>query len=171
MKFMKIHYLFVAFVIVATSCSSPKHFTDFNNYSFQADKKKSAMAKQETISTVAVDPAQITASTVSTPVLFAKELKPLTVAASVPLSKSEKKELKREVKSEIKRIVSEVKKLEPNSTQAAQGWDRDLKLAAIFGAIGFALGALFGVSEILAFAGAVAIIVAIVFLIRWLIRQ
>jgi F0F1-type ATP synthase assembly protein I len=172
MKLVKIQNLSVAILIVAGACSSPRHFTDFNNYSFQAEKKKSAIAKLETASTIEVDPAQLTASTAATPIIFPAEVKANNILEhKTSLSRSQVKELKREVKAEVKRAVSTAKKLEPASTQAAQAMDKDLKLALIFGIVGVVLGGLFGISEILAFAGAVAIIVALVFLIKWLVRQ
>jgi hypothetical protein len=44
-------------------------------------------------------------------------------------------------------------------------------MAAIFGAIGVGLSILFGVSEIIGFIGFAAVVIALVFLIKWLLRQ
>jgi hypothetical protein len=85
------------------------------------------------------------------------------------MTKAEKKTFVKEVKKDIKNAVREVKKM--NTIQSAQAMDNDLKMAAIFGAIGVGLGLLFGVSEIIGFIGFVAVVIALVFLIKWLLRQ
>ena len=87
------------------------------------------------------------------------------------MSKPKQTLTKKEIKSHFKAVVKEVKKVEAKSVQAASGWDNDLKMAAIFGAIGIVLGALFNVSNIIGFIGFVAIVIALVFLIKWLMRQ
>ena len=88
------------------------------------------------------------------------------------MTKTERKAVRTHLRSEIKTYVKEQKKnLGIESSNATGAWDNDLKMAAIFGVVGLVLTSLWGASEILGVIGAVAIIIALVFLIKWLVRQ
>jgi hypothetical protein len=83
------------------------------------------------------------------------------------MTKKERRELRKELKKEIKHIVK--KKDTPNSVEATKAMDRDLKLAAIFGAVGIV--ALIINGTVFYIIGGVALIIGIVFFVKWLIRQ
>ena len=115
-------------------------------------------------------PEQLTASTTNVPVNFQK-VNPLEVTKDYSsLEKPELKSFKKEAKL-IKTAVKQAKQMESKSVKATSGWDHDLKMAAIFGAIGLVLGALYTANAIIGFIGFAAIVIALVFLIKWLLRQ
>ena len=49
--------------------------------------------------------------------------------------------------------------------------DNDLKLAIIFGAVGLTLTLFGGINEAFWILGVISIVVGVVFLIKWLVRQ
>jgi hypothetical protein len=85
------------------------------------------------------------------------------------MSKKERRELRREFKKEIKSIIK--KKDGVSSVEATQALDKDLKLAAIFGAVGVVGLILGGASGAFWIIGGIAMLIGVVFFIKWLIRQ
>jgi Flp pilus assembly protein TadB len=166
---MKTKIFTLLVLIVGASCSAPKYTYNFSYYDYQAGKR--AAQKEADIAVNKITSTEVVASTVVMPTEVETTVVPSVVEANTSSAntKVEQKAFVKEVKKEIKNAVRDVKKM--NSIQSAQAMDHDLKLAAIFGAIGLVLGALWGVTEILGFAGAVCIIIALVFLIKWLLRQ
>lgn len=167
---MKAKLFTLVVLIVGASCSAPKYTYNFSYYDYQAGKR--AAQKEAVVAANKTTSTEVVASTEDMPVAVEKALAPTATETTKPAvveTKAEQKAFVKEVKKEIKTAVREVKKM--NTVQSAQAMDHDLKLAAIFGAIGLVLGALWGVTQILGFAGAVCVIVALVFLIKWLLRQ
>ena len=72
-------------------------------------------------------------------------------------------------KKEIKKIAKKNDVVE--STEATKALDRDLKLGAIFGAVGVVGLILGGASAVFFYIGGIALIIGVVFFVRWLIRQ
>ncbi len=165
---MKLQTLAILLLLVAASCSSPKYVYNFRLHSYDGGKK---MTVQQEVSAIAdKTPEQFSASTTDVPVNFQKVV-PLEVTKDYSaFEKPEQKSFKKETKL-IKTAVKQAKKMESKSVKATSGWDRDLKMAAIFGAIGLGLGLLYTASSIIGFIGFAAIVIALVFLIRWLLRQ
>jgi hypothetical protein len=166
---MKTKLFALVVLIVGASCSAPKYTYNFSYYDYQAGKR--AAQKEAQVAT-ATGSTEVVASTQDVPVVIEVETQPATVEVKkeiASMTQAEQKAFAKEVKKDIKTAVREVKKM--NTVQSAQAMDNDLKMAAIFGAIGVGLGLLFGVSEIIGFIGFVAIVVALVFLIKWLLRQ
>lgn len=173
----KILYVLVA-VLVASACSSPKYTASFNSYDKHVNYQ--AAAKSEV---VVAEPVQIAkseqiaqpellASTSSAPVELKAAPKEEVRKTYIQMTKTERKALRTHLKSEIKSYVKQQKKnLGIESTKATGAWDNDLKMAAIFGVVGLVLTSLWGASEILGVIGVVAVIIALVFLIKWLVRQ
>lgn len=168
---MKSQTFLVLLLVVGASCSSPKYAYNFKLHHYPAGKKK-VVQLPETPAAVEVNPIWLTASTDNIPVVTPTELRRAdeVTKTNPSVGKPANTNLKKEIKKNIKSVVKEIKKMEPKSVQAA-GWDKDLKMAAIFGAIGIVLGALFNVSNIIGFIGFVAVVIALVFLIKWLLRQ
>jgi hypothetical protein len=81
------------------------------------------------------------------------------------MSKDEKKEFK----SKIKSFIKENKKSDVVNAEAKAGMGQDMKLAAIFGAVGIVLLIIGG--DVLTIIGAVALLIGLYFFIRWLIHQ
>ena len=86
------------------------------------------------------------------------------------MNKAERKNLRQALKSVLKNNAAIHSANSANSgRQWWQGWDQDLKLAAIFGAIGTV--ALIIYVEPFWIIAAVALIIGLVFLIKWFVRQ
>ena len=164
---MKTKLFALAVLIVGASCSAPKYTYNFSYYDYQAGKRaaqKEAVTITNAETIVATIGETPTLPEATIPTIAAPPAKSVTT-----MTKAEQKFFAKEVKRDIKNAVREVKKL--NAVQSTQAMDNDLKMAAIFGAIGVGLSVLFGVSEIIGFIGFVAVVVALVFLIKWLLRQ
>jgi len=162
-------YVLVA-VLVASACSSPKYTASFNSYDRHVNQQ--ASAKSDVIVVAPTSNANqeqvVLASTSSAPV----ELKAVPNEEGrktyIQMTKTERKALRTHLRSEIKSYVKEQKKnLSVESTQA--GMDNDLKLAAIFGAVGVV--AMFIGGDVFWIIGGIALIIGVVFFVKWLIRQ
>jgi len=166
---MKFNLLAFVLLLVAASCSAPKYTYNFSYYDYAAGKKKavkSEMPKAE------IDMSTLSAAATNAPTVFKEQATSSDVSEKfAAMNKEEQRAYKKEIKKNIKESIREIKKMDVKSVQSAKAMDNDLKMAAIFGAIGIILGALWGVSSIIGILGTVAIIIALVFLIKWLIRQ
>jgi preprotein translocase subunit SecF len=166
--------------IVLASCSAPKYTYNFDHYDYNAGKRK--QAETAIIATPVTEEkpdeeAVLTASTSGEPVTLKSEVakaKSNSPVSYKDLSRAEKKEFRKELRNEFKKYVEAVKKGEKISTvgQNPNGsLDPDVKMAIIFGAVGIVLFILGGVSEVFTILGAIALLVGVYFLIKWLIRQ
>lgn len=180
----KILYILLA-VLVASACSSPKYTASFNNYDKYVSNQsavKSTVVVAEPISepvTIAqsitepvtiAQPEPLLASTSSAPVELKAAPKEEVRKTYIQMTKTERKVLRTHLRSEIKSYVKEQKKnLGVESTQANAAMDNDLKLAAIFGAVGIV--AMFIGGDVFYIIGGIALIVGVVFFVKWLVRQ
>lgn len=173
----KIIYLLVV-VLGASACSSPKYTASF--YYYDKPQNNQANVTSEVVQSEAivaepltiVQPEQLMASTSSAPATIKATSKEGVRKTYVQMTKTERKALRTHLRGEIKTFVKEQKKnfgLESNKATGA--WDNDLKMAAIFGVVGIVFTSLWGTSEILGIIGVVAVVVAMIFLIKWLVRQ
>jgi hypothetical protein len=175
---MKIRLLSLACVALCFACSAPKMAYKFNYHDYNAGRKAKDV-KQEVASNpgpapvvaeelVAMEPVKeapvSSIESVEKPVVTTAPKK-----AYEDMSKKERRELRREFKNEIKEIVK--KKDGGNSVEATQAMDKDLKLAAIFGAVGVVGLILGGASVVFFYIGGIALLIGVVFFVRWLIRQ
>lgn len=159
--------------IFASACSSPKYTASFKSYDKQVNYQTATVA-EPMISEPAINtqPEQLLASTSSAPAELEVASKEEVRKTYVQMTKPERKELRNHLRSEIKSYVKEQKKnLGVESAKATAAMDHDLKMAVIFGVIGLVLGGLITVNSIIGFIGFVAVIIALVFLIKWLVRQ
>lgn len=178
---MKQILLVIAAAIVFASCSSPKYAYNFDHYDYNSGKKQ-AFAKQteqvtptpqETESPLLIKEESLVASTAPTaPVETKRTLtdadKKAIAEKVASMSTAERKELKKTLKAEVKKM----KKGENGaSVEASKVMDHDLKLAAIFGAVGLVLVILGGVSTVFWVLGVISFVIGIVFFIQWLSRQ
>jgi len=169
----KILYVLSALMVVA--CSSPKYTASFNQYDPQVNyhplKKVTVESQAKSVTPEEVQ-VPVLASTANAPTDVRAE-KPADVRKTyVQMTTAERKALRTQLKSEIKNFVKDQKKnLGVESAKATAAWDNDLKLAAIFGLIGIVASAFWATSSVLGIIGTIAIIIAIVFLVKWLVRQ
>jgi len=163
----KIIYLLL--VVLLGACSSPKYTASFNSYDTPSGYQ--AVKSTETPAPV-INPTELTASTSMAPVEIKKEVAPATEVRKtyIQMSKTERKVLRNHLRSEIKTYVKDQqKKSEPNTVQATHGMDNDLKLASIFGAVGIV--ALIIGGDVFWIIGGIALIIGVVFFVKWLVRQ
>lgn len=164
----KILYVVVV-ALAASACSTPKYTASFNSYDKHARTQSSNQPEAMVITpAVVTQPQQLLASTSNAPVEIKNAPKAEVRKTYIQMSKTERKALRAHLRSEIKSYVKEQKKsLSVESTQA--GMDNDLKLAAIFGAVG--LVAMFIGGDVFWVIGGIALIIGVVFLVKWLVRQ
>lgn len=163
---MKTKLLALVALIMAASCSAPKYAYKFGYYDYQAGKR----AAQKEAQVVAVASTnEVVASTEATPVVAEASVAPVVTEkkGATAMTKAEKKAFVKEVKKEIKVAKHQVKKM--NAAQSAQSMDNDLKIAAIFGAVGL-VGLIIG-GNVFYIIGGIALIIGVVFLVKWLMRQ
>jgi hypothetical protein len=165
---MRNKLLFVLSLALLAACSSPKYTYNFDHYNYNAGKKKS-IASNETVvmqGPEVVQPNELVASAERVTIAAEKtEVKNEVRKTYVQMTKSERKDLRIQLKSEIKKHIKEKKDVK----QATAIGDRDLKLAAIFGAVGI-VGLIIG-GDVFYIIGAIALIIGVVFFVKWLVRQ
>jgi len=171
---MKRTLLFLAAVAFMASCSAPKYTYNFGHYNYNAGKKASANAAVVTNGgPQAIQPEMLTGSTSNT--VETVEMLPLTETKTAPvkktyaqMTKAERKELRTYLKTEVKNNIK-TKKTSVESMSSTKGMDNDLKLAIIFGAVGL-VGLIIG-GNVFYIIGGIAMLIGVVFFVKWVIRQ
>jgi hypothetical protein len=171
---MKNKLLFLLAIILIASCSAPKYSYHFDTYDYNSGKKAKAVATQpaEAQPEILIDPAALLASSDKT-VMGEPSLahRPEEVRKTyLQMTRAEKREVRKLIKGEIKKYIK-AKKENVESVKATKAMDSDLKLAAIFGAVGLVLTLFGGVSSAFWVIGVIAIVIGVVFLVKWLVRQ
>lgn len=171
---MKKILLYLAAIVFLASCSSPKYTYNFDHYNYNAGKKK-ASGDANFVSNdgpQVIQPEMLTASTSKPEVL---EAAPVAEVKAAPIkktyaqmNKTERKELRTYLKAEVKSSIK-AKKESIKNTTATKGMDGDLKLATIFGAVGIA-GLIIG-GDVFYIIGGIALLIGVVFFVKWVIRQ
>lgn len=157
-------------LILISSCSSPKYAYNFDYYDYNSGKKvqKAELAVADGATTI--NPKTLLASKENTILITEfdskKEVTPAIEIKKtyLQMTKSERKEFRSELKKYIK-----VKKESVKAEKNANAMDNDLKLAAIFGAIGMV--ALIISGDVFYIIGGIALIIGVVFFVKWLVRQ
>lgn len=168
----------LACVALCFACSAPKMAYKFDYHDYNAGRKTKDV-KQEVAANpgpVPVAPEQLVAMEPvkeEVPASIVSIEKPAVTAPAKTyedMTKKERRELRREFKKEIKEIVK--KKDGVNSIEQSKAIDRDLKLAAIFGAVGLVSLLLWPVAyPFFSIIGGIAMIIGVIFFVKWLIRQ
>jgi hypothetical protein len=166
-------YAFLFFTVATlVSCSTPKYtyYFDHYNYAKKDLTPEAIVTVQEPIqeSPLILNENTLVAS-VNEKVVYVAEPTP-TIAKEEAIAKisSMSRDEQKELKKGVKRFVKENKK-EIKNGNTAKALESDVKLAAIFGAVGIVLLIIGG--DVLYILGAVALIVGLYFFIRLLIRQ
>jgi F0F1-type ATP synthase assembly protein I len=145
----------------------------FDTHRYQSVAQKTQPEQMVTTAT-AIDPNEVLAS--AEPVWLEPtapiELEPTATPAS--LSKAEQKELRSQLKAQLKTQLTPEKKAaikKQLKADKAAGMDHDLKLAAVFGAVGI-VGILLGAAaDVFLIIGGIALLIGVIFFIKWLVRQ
>ncbi len=156
------------------ACSGSKYTASFppraSNY-YAAENSKSLKSEPLAAAPTPIDALQLEASTQSTPSLSLLEAKKDFGNNYVKMSRPERKEVRQLLKKGIKNISKNQNKGMSVSSTKAAGLDQNLKLAAIFGAVGI-VGLLLGVAgQFFVVIGAISLIVGVVFFVKWLLVQ
>lgn len=186
---MKQYLLLIISVLFLAACSSPKYAYYFDHYDYNSGKKKTessvaaTMPAMPEVSPLMLDKQALEASVADKIVPIERgplkmededlEAKRTLLAEKYSsLSKAEKREFRKEVKAVVKEVVKAKKEGKSlDSIEATKAMDYDLKMALIFGIVGIVLSAFGGVNSVFWILGVVAIVVAIVFLIKWIAEQ
>ncbi|MCW5910141.1 MAG: hypothetical protein KIT62_03655 [Cyclobacteriaceae bacterium] len=166
----KLIYSLVA--LGAVACSSPKYTASFNHvnstvpyYAAKPVEVPAPVNPEQLIASTSVAPVILLASEAPVVEQNAKEAVRKTYAQ---MTKEERKELRAEIKSFIK-AQKVNKKMGVESASATKALDKDLKLAAIFGAVGVV--ALIISGNVFYIIGGIALIIGVIFFVKWLVRQ
>jgi PBP1b-binding outer membrane lipoprotein LpoB len=171
---MKRILLILAAAVFMASCSSPKYTYNFDHYNYNSGKKKTSSINEGASieGPKAIHPEILTASLINTASAVegaTTEPKSATVKKTyAQMNKNERKELRTYLKAEVKNSIK-AKKASIQSTSATKDLDGDLKLAAIFGAVGIA-GLIIG-GDVFYIIGGLALLIGVVFFVKWVIRQ
>lgn len=177
-------YLFYAIILLfLASCSSPKYTYHFDHYDYKnANAHKAVEGLSETNKETEVFPAPVNEqsllATTSEHVVIPDNSKSdyretrVTGETTAPrsMTREEKRELRKEAVKSVKEYVKAVKSGDTDKAEKmSKAMDADLRWAAIFGAVGIVSLIIGG--DVFWVIGAAALIVATVFLVRYLIRQ
>lgn len=172
---MKNLLVIVSIATVLAACSTPKYASHFPSGSTETGYHAVQPIYRHSLqpASVAEAPAAevLTASRATAPIVVpVAEAQKKALDAYRNLSKAEKKEVRKLLKNEIKSII---KRSHGNAAVAPHmapgGLDHDLKLAAVFGAVGL-VGLLIG-GNVFWIIGSIALIIGVVFFVKWLMRQ
>jgi hypothetical protein len=171
----------VGAMLILLSCSSPKYTYNFDYYDYNSGRKELSEIQSTASVTepLNIDKNELVATLDPKVVSSAKPASSIksdgiskTKSSIKDLSKSEKKELRKEVKNYIKNHRNNLTSVnEVASVGATKSLDADLKLAIIFGAIGITFSVLGGINTVFWVIGVIALIIGLVFFIRWIVAQ
>jgi len=177
---MKAKLLFVVSAIAMASCSTPKYSYKFDYHDYNAGRKDKEVKKEVASNPgpVEIQPEMLVAEAPVTEPAIANEsiasvAAPAGKSAPLTLTKTERKEMLKEFKQTAKKVIKMRKASDVVETiQSNKVMDHDLKMALIFLVVALAASLLYGVSPELTYVvWLIAIIVSIVFFIKWLVKQ
>ena len=175
---MKRSFLLILPFLIA-ACSTPKYTYHFDHYDYNSGKKKHDVAVEtpltitEPVLTASAEPIIIPEEKTAQKTTVTNNTLTEAKAKYSSLSREEKKTLRKEVRDELRKVAkaSKEKRSDAYSPQSTAEMDQDLKLAIIFGAVGLVLSLFSGISAAFWVLAVIAIVVGVVFLIRWLMKQ
>jgi hypothetical protein len=183
--YMKNIILFVFGVSLLASCSAPKYSYYFDHYNYNSGKKQKAAEPGVTISSETLnsplhfDQNTLLASTDQNLVITESQSQPSVQPVDEKamqkkfssMTRDEKKAFKKELKTEVKNILKSKKKAEGNADKDVKVMDYNLKMAIIFAAVAVTLSFFGGVNSVFWILSVVALVIGVVFFIKWLAEQ
>ncbi len=177
-------------VIILASCSAPKKYSyNFSYYDYNSGKKKALnqtpiVVQDEIVlnenfqateqSVLTIESETLVASSDNVVVPLAKPVVDQSMLAKkyASLSKSEKKAFRKELKEEIKKYAKAKKAGDDGAiTNDTKVLDYNLKMAIIFGAVALTLSFFGGVNSVFWILSVVALVIGVVFFIKWISEQ
>jgi small-conductance mechanosensitive channel len=162
----------ILFILIAMfGCSSPKYTYHFDHYDYNSGRKDIRVAQPPTVTASASPVVPDFKAYTTLPEKEDDTVEPQKkLTKEKKISRGEKKQLQSQLKAYVKEIKQQKKKGDDGTT-ASKVMDNDLKLAIIFGAVGLTLTLFGGVSSALYVLGVIGIVIGVVFLIKWVVRQ
>jgi hypothetical protein len=174
---MKTILFFALAVLVMASCSTPKYTYKFDYHDYNAGRKEKQAMKEVAANPgpVEIQPEALVAEAPVTTPEESKSIEAPAASKNAPLTitKAEKKEMVKEYKAAVKKALK-ARSLKDISEvdQSTKVMDRDLKLSIIFLIVAIVGGVLYSVSPTITYVvTTVAFILAVVFFIKWLMKQ
>jgi predicted RND superfamily exporter protein len=176
---MKAKLAFVVSAIFIVSCSTPKYSYKFDYHDYNAGRKDKEVKKEVASNPgpldiqpemlVAEAPVVMPANDNLAPVVSS----PKNTPAPLTLTKAERKEMVKELRQTVRQAIKISKAGDTVQTdQSTKAMDYDLKMSLIFLIVAIAASAFYWVSPPLAgVLSLIALIVAIVFFIKWIDKQ
>jgi hypothetical protein len=185
-------YLLPLTAIIMAACSSPKYTYHFDEFDYNSGKGKHVSTStvndgealsedvRATMNPLDVDNETLVASVDNKNVMLPRSSDNRTVASNdkslsssktyKEMSKAERRSFRKEAKSLIRTYIKAKKAGdEVKAAEAVKAMDQDLKMAAIFGAVGIV--ALIIGGDVFWVIGGIAMIIGVVFFVLWLTRQ
>lgn len=183
-------YLIPLAAVFMVACSSQKYAYNFDQFDYQAGKHGSSatlversVAAPPEVSGIKEGPLRLHSETLVASARSNVIIPPpshreesLSSETESParsykdMSRAERKAFRKEAKALIKTYIKAKKSGdEVKAAEAAQAMDHDLKMAAIFGAVGIV--ALIIGGDVFWIIGGIALIIGVVFFVLWLSRQ
>jgi hypothetical protein len=163
--------LYVFVLCLMASCSSPKYTANFNYYKSNSGYAGGygELKTKETI-IAPIEPSKLIASTDEKMIILEEAPAVNEVRKTyIQMNKTERKALRQYLKKEMKTMVKAKKNESVESVSSTKAMEHDLKLAAIFGAVGI-VGLIIG-GDVFYIIGAIALLIGVVFFVKWLVRQ
>ena len=166
---MKSRIIFLLAIVLLASCSTPKYAYYFDHHNYNSVKRQPIIPNEA--SPLSISSSDLTASVSAEPVMFTAKTESassLVAKTYVQMNKAERKILRNHLNKELKSFLF-TKKIDGTHEAAAAEWDNDAKLATIFGAVGIT-GLIIG-GNVFNVIGAIALVIGVVFFVKWIIRQ
>ncbi|HLT81197.1 MAG TPA: hypothetical protein VKZ86_09200 [Cyclobacteriaceae bacterium] len=178
--------------VFLAACSTPKYTYLFDKYDYNSGRYATASVKATSqeedaamTSTISESPLRLDADALlanadleAPAPLLRTERAPVATAvveeepvkSYKEMTRAERREFRKEAKALVKTYIKAKKEGdEVKAAAAAQAMDHDLKMAAIFGAVGIV--ALIIGGDVFWIIGGIALIIGVVFFVLWLSRQ
>ena len=173
---MKTNLFIVTALLALASCSTPKYTYKFDYHDYNAGRKEKQAMKEVAANPgpIEIQPEMLVAEApASSPSSSIESKGPTTQAKSIPLtlSKAERKEMVKNLKAAVKQIVKKKSGDVLRTDQASKAMDSDLKMSLIWLVVSILFGALIPLGELFWIASLAAFVVALIFFIKWLLRQ
>jgi hypothetical protein len=170
--------LYLGIIVLLASCSSSKYAAHFQKSAPDYGYGELLKPVNDAITPIAESSNFVASTSDNSGIITTTATPEQTIAIEQirrdyqQLSKSEKREFKKGMKNQIRHLVKINKKAGVESVAAVQKtkqMDHNLKLAAIFGAVGI-VGLLIG-GNAFWIIGGIALIIGVVFFVMWLVNQ
>lgn len=165
---MKNRVIVLLSIGVLASCSAPRYSYYFDHHTYPVRKNPTAVEPASPSDVSTRLSASVTKESVTLPETQTVA-SPVSQKALLTLTKTERKVLRHQLRSAIRNYPVVRKELNSAQTVKASEMDHDLKLAIIFGAVGIV--ALVIPGTVFYIIGAIALLIGVVFFVKWIIRQ